>query len=189
MDTSVYSWLIEQSGGMPCLHTLKLHEQGSKLADIGILLKLLPHLESITILRDLGSEIWQDLSMGRIGPRLKHITFPVSSVKVSLDFLKIRYHNVMKSTQQHNGRICQWQITHFQSATFVLSCDKSHFWDMIQNALESNGRGPYQCLRWTYDEEYCSYLLDDVTTRYGLLHYDHLIRWTGPFIFLSTYLI
>ena len=28
-----------------------------------------------------------------------------------------------------------------------------------------------------------------VTTRYGLLHYDYLIRRTGPFIFLSTYLI
>ena len=28
-----------------------------------------------------------------------------------------------------------------------------------------------------------------VTTRYGLLHYDYLIRWTGPFIFFSTYLI
>ena len=25
-----------------------------------------------------------------------------------------------------------------------------------------------------------------VTTRYGLLHYDYLIRWTGLFIFLST---
>ena len=31
--------------------------------------------------------------------------------------------------------------------------------------------------------------LDVVTTRYGLLHYDYLIRRTGPFIFLSTYLI
>ena len=28
-----------------------------------------------------------------------------------------------------------------------------------------------------------------VTTRYGLLHYDYLIRRTGPFILLSTYLI
>ena len=28
-----------------------------------------------------------------------------------------------------------------------------------------------------------------VTTRYGLLHYDYLICRTGPFIFLSTYLI
>ena len=28
-----------------------------------------------------------------------------------------------------------------------------------------------------------------VTTWYGLLHYDYLIRRTGPFIFLSTYLI
>ena len=28
-----------------------------------------------------------------------------------------------------------------------------------------------------------------VTTRYGLLYYDYLIRWTGPFIFLSIYLI
>ena len=28
-----------------------------------------------------------------------------------------------------------------------------------------------------------------VTTRYVLLHYDYLIRRTGPFIFLSTYLI
>ena len=28
-----------------------------------------------------------------------------------------------------------------------------------------------------------------VTTRYGLLHYDYLIRRTGPFIFLPTYLI
>ena len=29
----------------------------------------------------------------------------------------------------------------------------------------------------------------NVTTRYGLLHYDYLIRRTDPFIFLSTYLI
>ena len=28
-----------------------------------------------------------------------------------------------------------------------------------------------------------------VTTQYGLLHYDYLTRRTGPFIFLSTYLI
>ena len=33
-------------------------------------------------------------------------------------------------------------------------------------------------------------VLDEgVTTRYGLLHYDYLIRRTGPFISLSTYLI
>ena len=33
------------------------------------------------------------------------------------------------------------------------------------------------------------HLVGSVTTRYGLQHYDYLIRRTGPFIFLSTYLI
>jgi hypothetical protein len=126
VDTSVYSRAIEQSGGMPRLHTLTLCEEGEP-ADVGILLKLLPHLESITVSRDLGSGIWQDLSTGRLGPRLKHIqvTSPVSSVDALLDFLKMRYHNAMRSTQQHDGWVCQPQITHFQSATFLFSCDKS----------------------------------------------------------------
>ena len=35
----------------------------------------------------------------------------------------------------------------------------------------------------------CAQMPHSVTTRYGLLHYDYLIRRTGPFIFLSTYLI
>jgi hypothetical protein len=163
VDTSAYSRVIEQSGRMPRLHTLTLCEQGGPV-DISILLKLLPHLESITVSRDLGSEIWQGLSTGRLGPRLKHITSPVSSVDASLDFLKLRYHSAMRSTQQHDGRVCQPQITHFQSATFVLSCDKSHFRDMIRDALESNGRGPYQCLRWTFygDSSDCPYTLDDI---------------------------
>jgi hypothetical protein len=68
VDTSVYSRFIEQSGGMPRLHTLTLCEP----ADAGMLLKLLPHLESITVSRDLGSGIWQDLSTGKLGPCLKH---------------------------------------------------------------------------------------------------------------------
>jgi hypothetical protein len=162
VDTSVYSRVIERSGGMPRLHTLTLCEQG-KPADVGILLKQLPHLESITVSRDLGSEIWQDLSTGRLGPRLKHITSPVSSVVASLDFLKIRYHNAMRSIQQYDGWVSQPQITHFQSATFVFSCDKSQFRDMIWDALESNGRGPYQCLRWTFDgDSDRTYTLDDI---------------------------
>jgi hypothetical protein len=146
VGTSVYSRVIEQSGGMPCLHTLKLCQQGEP-ADIGILLKLLPHLESITVSKDLGSRIWQDLSTGRLGPRLKHITSPVSSVDATLDFLKMRYHNAV------DGSVCQTQITHFQSVTFLLSCSKydsqmtrdaleSQFRDMIRDALESNGREP-----------------------------------------------
>jgi hypothetical protein len=151
VDTLVYSRAIEQYGGMPCLHTLALYEEGEPV-DVGILLKLLPHLESITVSRDLGSGIWQDLSMGRLGPRLKHIqvTSPVSSVDALLDLLKNRYHNAMRSSQQHDGWVCQPQITHFQSATFVFSSDKSKFRDTIRDALESNGRGPYQCLRWRF---------------------------------------
>jgi hypothetical protein len=130
------------------------------------ILKLLPRLESIAVSWDLRNEIWQDLSTGRLGPRLKHMACPVSSVAVdaTLDFLKIRYHNAMRSTQQHDGSVCQTQITHFQSATFLLSCGKSQYQairdalksrilDMIRDALESNGRGPYQCLRWTFDED------------------------------------
>ena len=162
VDASVYSRFIEQSGGMPRLHALGLHEKGEP-TDIGVLLKLLPHLESITVSRDLRSEIWHDLSMGRIGPSLKHITSPVSSVDAPLDFLKDRYHNAMRSTQQHDGWVGQLQITHLQSATFLLSCDESKFRDMIRNALESNGRGPYQCLRWTSDgDSDRTYTLDDV---------------------------
>ena len=144
VDTSVYSQLIERSGGMPRLHTLTLCEP----ADVGILLKLLPHLESITVSRDLGDGIWQDLSTGKLGPRLKHITSPVCSVDATLDFLKIRYHN---ATQQHDGSVCQPHITHFQSATFLLSCGESQFRDMMWDALGSNGRDPYQCLRWTFN--------------------------------------
>ena len=163
--TSVYSRFIEQSGGMLHLHTLTLFR--AEPADIWILLKQLPHLESITVSRDLGSGIWQDLSTGRLGPRLKHITCPVSSVKASLDFLKIRYHNAMRSTQQHDGWVSQPQITHFQSATFKFSHGGKHFWDMIREALESNGRGPYQCLQWTfygrlYRTYKKNYTLDDI---------------------------
>ena len=33
------------------------------------------------------------------------------------------------------------------------------------------------------------YMCLSVTTWYGLLHYDYLIRQTGPVIFFSTYLI
>ena len=162
LDTSVYSRVIEHSGGMPRLHTLTLREH---TADIGILLKLLPHLESLTVSRDLGTRIWQDLSMGRLGPRLKHITSPVSAVDVVLDLLKIRYQNAMRSStrQQHDGGVCQPQITHFQSATFVLSCDRSKFQVMVRHALDSNGRGPYQCLQWTFDGiSDRTYTLDDI---------------------------
>ena len=159
LDTSVYSRIIEQSGGMPRLHTLTLRDQ---TADIGILLKLLPHLESLTVSRDLGSGIWQDLSTGRLGPRLKHITCPIcAAVDVLLDSLKIRYQNAVRSstTQQH----CQPQITHFQSATFVLSCDRSKFQDMMRDALESNGRHPYQCLQWAFEENSDrTYTLDNI---------------------------
>ena len=45
---------------MPCLHTLTLDEQGEP-ADIGMLLELLPHLESITVSRDLA-------------PQMRHLT-------------------------------------------------------------------------------------------------------------------
>ena len=149
VDTLVYSRVIEQSGGMLRLHTLTLSE---RTADIGILLKLLPHLESLTVLRDLGSGIWQDPSTGKLGPRLKHISSPVDSVDASLDFLKNRYRNAM----------CQPQITHLQSATFTFSRVR-HFWDVIWDALESNGRGPYQCLRWNFrGNSNHTYTLDDL---------------------------
>ena len=54
--------------------------------------------------------------MGRLGPRLRciRVTSPVSSVDASLDLLKNRYHNAM-SSQQHDGWVCEPQITHFQS--------------------------------------------------------------------------
>ena len=48
VDISVYSRFIEQSDGMPRLHTLTLYEQG-ELADIGILLTLIPHLEKASL--------------------------------------------------------------------------------------------------------------------------------------------
>jgi hypothetical protein len=66
----------------------------------------------------------------------------------------------MRSTQQ--GRVSQPQITHFQSAIFKFSRGK-HFWDVIRDALESNGRGPYQCLQWTfYGSSYRTYTLNDI---------------------------
>jgi hypothetical protein len=52
VDTSVYSRFIERSDGMPRLHTLTLYELGEP-TDIGILLTLLPHLETITLSRAL----------------------------------------------------------------------------------------------------------------------------------------
>ena len=102
--------------------------------------------------------------MGRLGPRLRciRVTSPVSSIDASLDLLKNRYHNAI-SSQQHDGWVCEPQITHFQSATFVFSFDKSKFRDTIADALESNGRGPYQCLRWTFDgDSDRTYTLDDM---------------------------
>ena len=44
----IYSRFMEQSDGMPRLHTLALYEQG-ELADIGILLTLIPHLEKASL--------------------------------------------------------------------------------------------------------------------------------------------
>lgn len=97
-----YIGLFAVHRGMPHIHTLTLYDR-DKPANIGILLKLLPRLESITVSRDSESEIWQDLSTGRIGPRLKHIISPVSSVKATLDFLKNRYDNATRLRQQHDG--------------------------------------------------------------------------------------
>ena len=41
----------------------------------------------------------------------------------------------------------------------------------------------------TWDLRQCHLLVTSVTTQYELLHYGYLIRRTGPFISLSTYLI
>jgi hypothetical protein len=141
---------------MPHLRTITLlvYGEGGSVN----LLKGFPLLESITIsnryLDECGSEMLEDLSTGRIGPRLKHLFIEgISSVKSSLDLLKNRHHNAMRSTGQHDGQVCRPTITHFQSATFEFCCDKSKCREMIRDALESSGRSPYQCLRWTLSRE------------------------------------
>ena len=158
VDTSIHSRFIERSDGMPHLRNITLVHWGDAPVNKGILLKQFPLLESITIrnrhLDECGSEMMEDLSTGRIGPHLKHLFIEGgSSVKASLDLLKNRYHNAMRSTRQHDGQVCQPTITHFQSATFEFYCDKPKFRDMIRDALESNGRSPYQCLRWVFSGE------------------------------------
>ena len=162
LDTLVPLQFIERSDGMPLLRTITLsHWDRNKRR---ILLKQFPLLESITIgSRFLGcSDIREDLSTGRIGPRLKHLFVEGgSSVKASLGLLKNRYHNAMRSTQQHDGQVCQPPITHFQSATFAFYRDKSYLRDMIRDALESDGRSPYRCLRWvSWENRTCT--LDDI---------------------------
>ena len=158
LETLVHSRFIEQSDGMPhlCTITLLVHWRDESV-NMGILLKGFPLLESITINNrydEYDSEMLEDLSTGRIGPRLKHLFIDgISSVKASLDLLKNRYQNAMRSTEQHDGQVCRPTITHFQSATFEFCCEKSEFRDMIRDALESSGRSPYQCLRWTFSRE------------------------------------
>jgi hypothetical protein len=156
--TLVDSRFIERSDGMPHLRTITLVHWGGEIVDKGFLLKKFPLLESITIrnryLDECGSEMLEDLSTGKIGPRLKHLFIEGgSSVKASLDLLKNRYHNAMRSTQQHDDQVCQPTITHFQSATFEFCVDKPKFRETIQETLESNGRSPYQCLRWAFSGE------------------------------------
>ena len=163
MDTLVLSRFIEWSDDMPHLRTLTFfHWEGNK----GTLLKPFPLLESITIRSRFlqCSEILEDLSAGGIGPRSKHLFIDgISSVKASLDLLKNRYHNAMRSTQQRDGQVCQSTITHFQSAAFEFCCDQSEFRDMIRDALESSGRSPYQCLRWAFSlESLRIFTLDDI---------------------------
>jgi hypothetical protein len=53
-----------------------------------------------------------------------------------------------------------------------------------------------QAIRWCHNEPMAGHPgiaktleLTTVTTRYGLLHYANLIRRTGPYCFLSIYLI
>ena len=46
---------------------------------------------------------------------------------------------------------------------------------IVHNILEEYGDDPTTIAGFNGQE-------DDVTTRYGLLHYDYLIRRTGPFI-------
>jgi hypothetical protein len=56
-------------------------------------------------------------------------------------------------------------------------------------AGEGGERHPGRYHRHPATESITTIFTNPVTTRYGLLHYANLIRRTGPYCFLSTYLI